>query len=161
MSTRPASLAELQVTQDYFERSSRCLQEADAAFAPAPGMMTAAQHVAHTLDWFRDGAFGAEGFDMNFAEHGKLIAKIETLKEARAWVERAFAAWSEQLRDLSDEDLAAPLPEGPIMGGLPRAAVVGAIVDHSAHHRGALTVYSRLCGRQPAMPYMEATEATA
>jgi uncharacterized damage-inducible protein DinB len=48
-----------------------------------------------------------------------------------------------------------PLPPGPVMGGMPRMAIVGAIQDHTAHHRGALTVYSRLCGHTPAMPYME------
>ncbi|NJL28826.1 MAG: hypothetical protein HC897_13505 [Thermoanaerobaculia bacterium] len=40
------------------------------------------------------------------------------------------------------------------MGGKPRAAIIGAIVDHTAHHRGTLTVYSRLLGYVPPMPYM-------
>jgi len=39
------------------------------------------------------------------------------------------------------------------MGGEPRAAVVGAIVDHMAHHRGALSVYARLLGYAPPIPY--------
>ncbi|MCF8432232.1 MAG: DinB family protein [Melioribacteraceae bacterium] len=34
-------------------------------------------------------------------------------------------------------------------------AVVGAIADHSAHHRGALAVYARLAGKVPKMPYGE------
>ena len=46
------------------------------------------------------------------------------------------------------------LPEGPVMGGAPRLAIVNAITDHTAHHRGTLTVYSRLRGHTPAMPYM-------
>jgi uncharacterized damage-inducible protein DinB len=40
------------------------------------------------------------------------------------------------------------------MGGLPRQCIVGAISDHTAHHRGALGVYARLLGRVPAMPYL-------
>ena len=48
-----------------------------------------------------------------------------------------------------------PLPPGPIMGGLPRLAVFGALTDHTAHHRGALSVYARLLGKVPPMPYME------
>jgi len=28
------------------------------------------------------------------------------------------------------------------------------MVEHTAHHRGALTVYSRVLGKVPAMPYM-------
>jgi uncharacterized damage-inducible protein DinB len=34
-------------------------------------------------------------------------------------------------------------------------AIFGAITDHTAHHRGALTVYARLNGIVPPMPYME------
>ena len=49
----------------------------------------------------------------------------------------------------------SPLPPGPIMGGQPRLAIFGALTDHSAHHRGALTVYSRLLGKVPPMPYMD------
>jgi uncharacterized damage-inducible protein DinB len=41
------------------------------------------------------------------------------------------------------------------MGGVPRWSVVSAISDHTAHHRGALTVYSRLLGKVPVMPYAE------
>ena len=33
------------------------------------------------------------------------------------------------------------------------AAVINGITDHSAHHRGALAVYARLLGKEPAMPY--------
>jgi uncharacterized damage-inducible protein DinB len=39
------------------------------------------------------------------------------------------------------------------MGGMPRESIIGGIVDHTAHHRGALSVYARLVGREPAMPY--------
>jgi len=31
--------------------------------------------------------------------------------------------------------------------------VINAIVDHTAHHRGALSVYARLPGKVPMMPY--------
>ena len=53
----------------------------------------------------------------------------------------------------SAETLLSALPEGPIMGGEPRAAVVGAICEHTAHHRGALSVYARLLGKVSPMPY--------
>jgi uncharacterized damage-inducible protein DinB len=42
------------------------------------------------------------------------------------------------------------------MGGLPRHSVVSALMDHTAHHRGALTVYARLLGKVSPMPYMDA-----
>ena len=42
---------------------------------------------------------------------------------------------------------------GEIMTGAPKMSVVGGIVDHTAHHRGALAVYARLLGKEPKMPY--------
>ena len=39
------------------------------------------------------------------------------------------------------------------MGGQPIGDIVWSIVEHTAHHRGALTVYSRLLGKVPIMPY--------
>ena len=39
------------------------------------------------------------------------------------------------------------------MSGAPRLAVVSGIVDHTAHHRGALSVYCRLLNKVPPMPY--------
>ena len=52
------------------------------------------------------------------------------------------------------EVLAAEMPANPIMQG-PRYEVIGGVVDHTAHHRGALAVYARLQGKTPAMPYGE------
>ena len=46
----------------------------------------------------------------------------------------------------------ASLTEGDV-GGAPRLALVTGLGDHTAHHRGVLAVYARLCGRVPAMPY--------
>ena len=55
----------------------------------------------------------------------------------------------------SAEEWAANLPPNPIMGESPRFVIIGALVDHTAHHRGALTVYARLRGKVPPMPYGE------
>ena len=149
----------LQSTKEYFDRSSRCLEEDDSSFAPKKGMMTTAQqvaHVAHTIDWFLEGAFRPEGFDLDFEQHAKEIASVTSLAAARAWVDRAFSAAIETIGAKSPEELAVPLPAGPVMGGAPRFAIVSAIDDHTAHHRGVLTVYARLRGHTPAMPYMDA-----
>jgi uncharacterized damage-inducible protein DinB len=158
MSLAQQALAELQFTHEFFNRSTRDLAEAHATFAPVEGMMTAAQQVAHvaqTIDWFIEGAFRPEGFDQNWEEHAKVVAGYTSLEEARAWFERSVASARATVASLSDADLMAPLPEGPIMGGAPRIAVFGAIADHTAHHRGALTVYARLNGVAPPMPYMD------
>jgi uncharacterized damage-inducible protein DinB len=158
MSLAEQALAELQSAHEFFNRSTRSLTEAHSTFAPVEGVMTAAQqvaHVAHTIDWFVDGAFRPEGFDQNWEEHARIVAGYTSIEKARAWFERAVAAARDRVASLSDADLLVPLPEGPIMGGAPRIAIFSAITDHTAHHRGALTVYARLNGIVPPMPYMD------
>ena len=46
----------LKSMKEYFDRSTRVLEEADSGFAPKKEMFTAAQqvaHVAHTIEWFK------------------------------------------------------------------------------------------------------------
>jgi uncharacterized damage-inducible protein DinB len=158
MSLAQQAVAELSSAEEFFNRSTRALQESHSGFAPVPGMMTAAQHVAHaaqTVDWFMGGAFRPEGFSQDFEEQAKVVATCTSLAAARAWFEKAMASAKATLSARSDADLLTPLPPGPIMGGAPRMAIISAITDHTAHHRGALTVYARLNGIVPPMPYME------
>jgi len=158
-------VADLRSTKEYFDRSTRCLTEQDSTFAPIEGTWTVAQHVAHvaqTVDWFIEGAFRPEGFDTDWEKLGAEVARFQSLTEARAWADKAFARAIEFIGARTPEELAQPLPADSVMGAAPRFAVISAIGDHTAHHRGALTVYSRLRGRVPAMPYMEEmAEATA
>jgi uncharacterized damage-inducible protein DinB len=147
---------QLVASQDFFDRSTRVLEEADSGFRPREGMMTVAQQVAHTaqtLDWFMEGAFRPEGYDLDFAKHAQALEAITSLAAARQTLKAAFANAIRILRSHSPEDLARPLPPGPIMGGQPISDIVWAMVEHSAHHRGALTVYSRELGKVPPMPY--------
>jgi uncharacterized damage-inducible protein DinB len=148
--------APLEGCRQFFLTSTRVLEEVDSQFRPAEGMMTAAQQVAHaaqTVDWFIEGASRPEGFDLDFARHAAELEQVTSLEAAREWFGRAFEAAMAFLRSKSPEELRAPLPEGPVMGGQPVIHIVGAIMDHTAHHRGALTVYSRLLGKVPPMPY--------
>jgi uncharacterized damage-inducible protein DinB len=143
-------------SKDYFERSTGVLDEADSVFRPREGMMTVAQQVAHTaqtLDWFIEGVSRPEGFDLDFEKLARDIASVTSLAAARQMLERAYANAIQFLRSRSPEDLAQPLPPGPIMGGQPISDIVWAMVEHTAHHRGALTVYSRLLEKVPPMPY--------
>lgn len=158
MSLAQNALIELDAAQEYFNRSTRNLQEAHSTFAPAPGMMTAAQqvaHAAHTIDWFLEGAFRPEGFDTNWEAHATVVNAYTSLAAARAWFDKAIADAKATVATKTDPDLMVPLPANGIMGGAPRLAIFGAVTDHTAHHRGALTVYARLQGQIPPMPYME------
>jgi uncharacterized damage-inducible protein DinB len=151
-------IRELKMSKEFFDRSTRCLREEDSTFAPVEGMWTVAQQVAHaaqTVDWFFQGAFRPEGFDMDFEKLGREIEEARSLSEARAWLDAAFDRAVQALGSRSAEEVMALLPPNPILGEVPRAAIVGALSDHTAHHRGALTVYSRLLGRVPAMPYAD------
>jgi len=155
---KPRLIGELSSMKEFFNRSTRTLEEADSTFSPKDGMFTVAQQVAHaaqTVDWFFEGAFAPGGFSMEFEQMDTQVRGITSLKAAREWFDRACASAQNVVESHSDEEWMAPLPQGPIMGGLPRLAILGALTDHSAHHRGALTVYARLLGKVPPMPYME------
>ena len=159
MSPQPQSYDfanQLLASKDFFARSTRVLDEADSEFRPREGMMTVAQLVAHTaqtLDWFIEGASRPEGFDLDFEKQAKALAGVTSLAAARQMLEAAYANAVQFIRSRSPEDLAGPLPPGPIMGGQPIGDIVWSMVEHTAHHRGALTVYSRLLGKVPPMPY--------
>ena len=152
-------LAELNSTMEWFDRSTRSLAEEDSGFAPAEGVFTTAQQVAHaaqTIDWFVEGAFRPDGFDMDFPAHDAKVRACTSLADARVWLARSADNARQTIAARSDEEWGQALPPGPVMGGAPRMAIFGAITDHTAHHRGALTVYARLQGKVPPMPYMEA-----
>jgi uncharacterized damage-inducible protein DinB len=147
---------QLLASQDFFARSTRVLDETDSGFRPHEGMMTVAQQVAHTaqtLDWFIEGASRPEDFDLDFEKHAKALDAVTSLAAARQMLETAYANAIQFLRSRSPEDLSRPLPPGPVMGGQPISDIVWAMVEHTAHHRGALTVYSRQLGKVPPMPY--------
>lgn len=157
-------ISEIECSRTFLLNSMATMTEEDSAFAPVEGMMTTAQqvaHIAHTVDWFVEGASREEGFDTDFAAHAKIIMTVTSLKEALAWIDRAFAAAVKYVEETDAAWLESPLPPGPIMGGAPRYTSLGSIVDHTAHHRGALTVYARLRGQVPNMPYMSPEETAA
>lgn len=143
--------------QEFFNRSTSCLDEGDSAFAPKPDMMTVAQlvaHVAQTIDWFIDGTFTNKGFDMDFAAASERLKSVTSLSAARKQLDVAFVRAIQAAGEHTMEQLQQPVPSGGgIFDGMPRSAMISCIDEHTAHHRGALTVYSRLLGKKPKMPY--------
>lgn len=74
-------------------------------------------------------------------------------QEARGQLDAALTKAVHFFDSCSADDLARPLPPGPVMGGQPLGDIAWAMIEHTAHHRGALTVYSRLLGKVSPMPY--------
>lgn len=155
MSQAEGLVRELQATCKFFKTTVSIFEASDAGYTPDAELYTVAGHIAHvadSVDWFVEGAFG-KGWDMDFEG---LIAKakaVTSLDEANAWLERAFANAVKVVGAASEEELATAIPDTRIMEGAPRLAIVGGIVDHTAHHRGALGVYARLNGKVAPMPY--------
>ncbi len=155
MSQAAEIVAQLKTSHGYIRKMISIFEKEDAGFAPQPELYTVAGHIAHAADsveWFVDGAFG-EGWNMDFEGLIAAARAVETLEEAIAWLDRAFEKAIATFEAASDEDLAAPIPDQRIMPGASRSGIVVPLVDHTAHHRGALTVYARLLGRVPKMMY--------
>jgi uncharacterized damage-inducible protein DinB len=154
----PETIKEVLNSQrEYFNRSTRLLGESHSQFAPKEEMFTAAgqiAHVAQTIEWFFDSAFAPE-WKMEWEEMDRQVRGVKSLAEARAWFERAIEHAVKVTESHTAEEWASLFPPNPIMGESPRFSIVSAIMDHTAHHRGALTVYQRLLGLTPLMPYME------
>ncbi len=148
-------LAEVQAVQNFFNKSSNCLSEEDSNFKPQTEMMTVAQHVQHTADtfhWFINGAF-SDNFDMDLDDYQEKMAKVTSLRESRKNLEEAVQRLTKEIEIHSESEWQEPIKDKRIMSGAPRFAIVSAISEHTAHHRGALAVYSRLLGKIPEMPY--------
>ena len=150
-------VAELNSALEFFNRSTGSLTEEDSTYTPAEGVFTTAQQVAHaaqTIEWFVDGAFAPGGFDLDFEGHERKVREVTSLSDARAWLAKSVEHAQAVVASKTDAEWGQPLPDGPVMGGQPRMSIFGAITDHTAHHRGALTIYARLRGKVPPMPYM-------
>lgn len=144
--------------KECFARSTRVLKEEHSAHRPVPAMLSVAGQVAHiavVTEWFIDGATKPSGFDMNFAEHDARAEAVKSLAAARKQLDTAFARLTDFIQSNTQEYLDAPMTAGPLMIGEPRNAIIMGIIEHTSHHRGALTVYSRTLGLVPVMPYME------
>jgi uncharacterized damage-inducible protein DinB len=154
--TKASHADQVKEIKKFFDRSTEVFTEKDSKYTPNKGTYTVSQHVAHVaqaIDWFIDGAFRKEGFDANFERMNSDIQKVSSLKKARAWMDKACNRAMKVLGSKSSAEMKKPI-QGAIMKGEPRWAIMTAMNDHCAHHRGALTVYARLLGRVPPMPYM-------
>lgn len=150
-------IEQLKTQEKFFLNTVSVLTEEDSSFKPKEEMYTVAQQIAHaadTVNWFLEGAFGTDGFEMNFEKYDEKMKAHTSFDESIKYFKNEFAHGISRLESIEDSELVAPI-NGPIMTGAPKLAVVGAIADHTAHHRGSLAVYARLLGKVPKMPYGE------
>jgi len=153
-----SAVMQLRVMQDFFHKSISVLTEEDSGYRPGDKSWTVAQqlrHTAFTVDWFTDGVFSGKGFDADWEAQMAHIEAATSLDAEKAAFDKAVERACETWGALSEADLMDMIPPDPIMGAMPKIAVVGAIVDHTAHHRGALATYARIAGKEPRMPYGE------
>jgi uncharacterized damage-inducible protein DinB len=145
----------LKATRAFFEKSISCFRATDAEFAPREGLFTVAQQIAHaaqTVEWFLEGAFRPQGMNLDFESQESDVRIVKELEDAMAWWNSAWDEAIVSVGNTAPEAWNEPI-RGEIMAGSPRHAVISGIVDHTAHHRGALTVYARLLDLDPPMPY--------
>ena len=151
-------IEQLKMQEKFFLNTISCFTEEDSAYKPNEEMYTVAQHIGHTAEtvsWFLEGAFGDKGFDINFDNYTeKMKEKYNSFDATVAQFKDAVAKGIALVSDAPDSELTAPIT-AQIMTGAPKMAVVGAIGEHTAHHRGNLAVYARLAGKTPKMPYGE------
>ena len=102
-----------------------------------------------------EGGFRDEGFDLDFAAHQTAIREVQSLERAFTWLARSVDQASETLANKTQQQMMEPIAQGPVLAGEPRAAIIAAISEHTAHHRGSLAVYARLLGYAPPMPYSD------
>ncbi len=148
-------IEQLKIQETFLLNTISQLTEEDSGFKPQDEMYTVAQHMGHTAEtvsWFLEGAFGDKGFDMNFENYEERMKKYTSFDAGVKQFKDAVAKGIELIQNVPDSELIAPIT-AQIMKGAPKMAVVGAITDHTAHHRGALAVYTRLIGKKPMMPY--------
>jgi len=150
-----AHIEGLKSARKFFDKTIACLREQDAEYAPAEGMFTVAQHIAHaaqSVEWFLEGAFRPQGMNLDFEGLEKEVRQVKEMEDALAWWNSAMDEAIVSVGNTAPEAWNDPI-RGEIMGGAPRHAIFLGIHDHTAHHRGALAVYARLLGLEPAMPY--------
>ena len=82
-----------------------------------------------------------------------MVLAVNSLSSAREWFEKAVTHAISHFEAQSDAELVALIPPGPVLGGMPCIGIILEIVEHTAHHRGALTAYARMNGLVPQDPY--------
>ena len=141
--------------REYLMKIVGAFESGQGKFRPAEGMITVAQqinHITFMIRWFVQGAFGT-GFDLNPDKSAAATREDLDLNEAIRRLNETYDDYIAFLETLTVAELDAHMPPNPILGEVPRISLLRAQADHTAHHRGVLTVYLRLLGVVPPVIY--------
>ncbi|MEX2672747.1 MAG: DinB family protein [Phycisphaeraceae bacterium] len=155
MANRDELIGELKATRQFFLKTLSSFEQRDSTYQPMDGVYSVAGHVHHvadTVNWFVEAAFG-KGWNLDFEASIARSKQAMSLKDEKKHVDEAFARAEQAIGGANETELDEAIPDQALMPGTPRAGIVGGIVDHTAHHRGALAVYARLLGKEPPVPY--------
>ena len=106
-----------------------------------------------TIDWLRAGALD-DDWRLDFEAQFEETNRVESLAAARRRLDEAWGRLRARIEGMSAAELGAPMADNPILQTRPRSYGIGAVVDHTGHHRGSLAVFARLLGKVPPNPYM-------
>jgi len=135
---------ELQLTRKVLER----LPVEHYGWKPHAKSMSAgelASHLADNMDW---AAHIATTEELNFDPSTFVQWVAKDSAELLAKLDSSFAAASEALKNMSDDDLKKTWRmsvAGNVIFEQPKGDVIdGMVIKHTIHHRGQMTVYLRL-----------------
>ena len=91
--------------------------------------------------------------------NGENVSADLSLAAALGAFDETMDIVSEVFAELTSEELRQPMLDNPMKLPSAFAVLYFGIFDHAAHHRGALSQYARLLGKEPKIPYFEMAEA--
>jgi len=130
-------------------------REEHSDFKPTEEMRTVGQqikHIALSTNFFYEIAFG-KGFKMSFQEYLEEMKKPISLRDALKLLDEAYEEAISLVKDKTHDEMKSPIPPNPMLQGFTLESIIYRSMDHTAHHRGMLTVYLRLLGITPIMVY--------
>ncbi|MCP4727525.1 MAG: DinB family protein [bacterium] len=127
-------------------------------FKPADEMLTASQqikHIALTGKWFYSKALGT-GFEFaSFDAYLEEMQKPLTLQEALDLLNETYEESVRAFGNMTEKEFDEIVKDDPMLGTFKKSDMIFYNNEHTAHHRGALSVYLRLLGITPTMIYAE------
>jgi hypothetical protein len=179
----------LDAHKEFFHRTTACFRPQDGGFRPRPDMLSVngqILHVTAAMEFFLAGlvvsfdrlkpgpwvsrrgkgaswiGLGTGFADMAWTEEATLdqeaIDDDASVRTALKAFDGTMDIVCRVFAQFTPEEMTSPLPRNPLDLRSPQH-VLDILLDHTAHHRGALAQYARLLGHDPSIPYFDMSEA--